>query len=254
MDVNKPEILRRGMYGENPDRPEVTQENDIDASFGDVPVGIPPDLLAIVHMPRSVDPASEVIEKVNADLTVNAETVAEENPQSRFRILDTPIKKPGVCALCGDAGGDGRQFVDFGKSVEWYGVVYFCTVCVTEAAKLLGFGNVASEQNEIDRLRFEYEGLDLRQKYLQESYNAAMVLIRNCRCGPDGPYADSDEISEAELVEPEDSKLAGDATGSDEPNSDELASQQGPDDIPADSGDDQFTASGRPRRTRKSSG
>lgn len=254
MDVNKPEVLQRGMYDASIDRPEITQENDINGDFTSKSV-ISDDLLAIVHQAPSVDPEVAVREKTHAELAVDAEKVAEENPQSRFRILDIPIKKPGVCALCGDAGGDGRQFVDFGKTVEWYGVVYFCTACVTEAAKLIGLDAKSSDYNlAMANLQTEISNGDDRYVETKVKLDAAMVLLRNCHCSDPVTDVPAVEVPEAELIESDSSVDNGESTDGNESDSDESAVVEGPDDIPADSGDDEFTASGRRRRTRKSDG
>lgn len=178
---------------------------------------------------------------------VDVEKVAEENPQSRFRILDNPNLAPGKCALCGSVGGDGRQFVDFGKTMNWYGAVYFCTFCVAEAANILGLGNVVSEQNEIGRLQFENQATLSQAGQLQEQVNAYRLLLRNCTCGDRVTHPVDVEVPEAELVEPE-------SNDPDESDADESDSEQGSDDVPADSNDDNLTATGRPRRTRKSDG
>jgi hypothetical protein len=243
---------------------EIEQSNDID---GNVP--IPPDLMAIVHMPPSRDPEPEEVEQVKAELAVDAVKVAEENPHSRFTILDSPIKKPGVCALCTSPGGDGRQFVDFGKSVEWYGVVYFCTFCVSEAAALLGFAPMSNWTNAEHNLQQSISEVDDLYVDAKVKLDAAMVLLRDHLNGDCLPSVPADEISEAELVEPDNSDgsdseerdaelqelelVVGDdgPPVEDESDSDELAPKQGSDDIPADSGDDKFTASGRRRRTTK---
>lgn len=63
--------------------------------------------------------------------------------QSRIAILDTPILAPGVCSLCGSSGDDKRKFIDFGKQLDWYGAVYFCTICFAEMAQATGHVPVA---------------------------------------------------------------------------------------------------------------
>jgi hypothetical protein len=246
---------------------EIQQSNDIE---GNAP--IPADLMAIVHAPQSVDPEPEEVPQARAELSVDVEKVAEENPQSRFTILDSPVKKPGVCALCGDSGGDGRQFVDFGKSVEWYGVVYFCTVCVTEAATLLGFGRKSDWILAESNLQDEISQGDDRYVEAKERLDAAVVLLRDHFNGDCCTHGSADEIPEAELVEPTNSdgldSEAGDTefkelelvvgnddeTTGDEQNTDELATEQGSDDVSESPTDDKPVASKSRRRTTKSDG
>lgn len=39
---------------------------------------------------------------------------------------------PGKCSICGGMKYDGRKWIDFGLSIDWYGVVYLCTFCFEE--------------------------------------------------------------------------------------------------------------------------
>lgn len=57
---------------------------------------------------------------------------------SRIRILDTPILAPGVCCICGAGRNDDRKYIDLGIDVDYIGVMYFCTFCMTELANTLG--------------------------------------------------------------------------------------------------------------------
>lgn len=57
---------------------------------------------------------------------------------SRYRVLDAPIMIPGTCAVCGASRTDDRKYVDFGLTVDYVGVMYFCTFCVQELANRMG--------------------------------------------------------------------------------------------------------------------
>lgn len=91
-------------------------------------------------------------------------------PLSRVQVLDNPILAPGTCCLCGSAGGDGRKFIDFGKQLDWFGAVYFCSHCIAEVARSIGFIPVAafdqlySENRDLqiafDQLKAKYESMD----------------------------------------------------------------------------------------------
>lgn len=183
---------------------------------------------------------------------IDVEKFQAENPQSRFRILDTAVLKPGICALCGSAGGDGRQFVDFGKTMDWYGCVYFCTYCIGEAAKLLGLGNISEAFRKYEEMLLKYGNEKLESEYLRGRLNAAMVLVRNCTCADSGIGIPAVELPEAELIEPEPSGVGDESAFGDEPNADELDPIQGSDDVSAASSDDE-PESKPARRTRKSS-
>jgi hypothetical protein len=254
VDVSNPEKLIRGMYGD-PDRPVIEQDNDIETPFDGSSEGpIPQHLQEIVQAPRSVDPEVEEIPQIHTDLTVDTEKVFEENAQSRFQILDLAIKKPGVCALCGSSGGDGRQFVDFGKSVEWYGVVYFFTFCISEAAKLLGLAPKSDYELALSNLQAEISKVDDMHIDAKVKLDAANLLLRNHLNGDCCTHVSDLDVPEAVIVESESSGVDDESSSGDESDADESDSVEGPDDVPADSGDDEFTASGRRRRPRKSAG
>lgn len=72
---------------------------------------------------------------------------------SKIQILDVPRMNPGKCVLCGASDGEDRQYVDIGVTIEWYGVVYFCTFCFTEALNIIG--SLSKEQ--ADALEAELE-------------------------------------------------------------------------------------------------
>lgn len=62
-------------------------------------------------------------------------------------VLQYPAKAPGKCALCGaNHKRDGRQYIDFGLTIPRYGVVYLCTLCMTETAGILGWINPAQAE------------------------------------------------------------------------------------------------------------
>lgn len=54
---------------------------------------------------------------------------------ARFQLLDRPLTLPGKCAVCGTAD---RSVVDFGADVDWFGAIYLCVSCLTEAAATIG--------------------------------------------------------------------------------------------------------------------
>lgn len=57
---------------------------------------------------------------------------------SKYRILDVPDLKPGKCANCGSSKNDGRKYVDFGKEVDWYGIIFLCGLCLKDIAFNMG--------------------------------------------------------------------------------------------------------------------
>lgn len=240
---------------------EIQQSNDIES------VGIPADLLAMVHEKPSVDPTPEQIAQAEDKVRVDVEKVAEENPQSRFRILNSPIKKPGTCFVCKSSGGDGRQFIDFNRTLEWFGVVYLCTFCVQEICSLIGFAPSDVFEGAIDGLQSDLSNVDDRYVETKVKLDAAMVLLRDHLNGNCSPVIDPVEISEAELVESGDAIQDGEGSESSssehdessigtESDSDESDPIKGPDDISGSSGDDEPESKpvGNRRRSTKSTG
>jgi hypothetical protein len=57
---------------------------------------------------------------------------------SRIQILDAPILNPGTCALCGSSSTGDRKYADLGITVDYVGVIYFCTFCLQEVANRVG--------------------------------------------------------------------------------------------------------------------
>lgn len=62
---------------------------------------------------------------------------------TKIFLNDEPLMSPGKCANCGASGRD-RKYVDFGLTVELYGVVYICSICVGELFRLFNFEPVAT--------------------------------------------------------------------------------------------------------------
>jgi len=65
--------------------------------------------------------------------------VINMQPGGRFNVSKTPSALPSKCVVCGAWGGDGRDFVDFGMDIDFYGAIYFCSVCLTECCNKLGY-------------------------------------------------------------------------------------------------------------------
>lgn len=89
----------------------------------------------------------------------------------RVQVLDAPVALPGKCVQCGSStNSDGRKFVDIGFELDYYGVIYFCTHCLTELSNALGYANPEQVKDLEDRLseivdhvaRIEAENVKLR--------------------------------------------------------------------------------------------
>lgn len=58
-----------------------------------------------------------------------------DNVNSRFKLIDEPNIMPGKCAVCGGVRG---PVVDFGLNIQFYGAVFLCVPCVSEAGDRIG--------------------------------------------------------------------------------------------------------------------
>ena len=93
------------------------------------------------------------------------------NVSGRFKVLDQPYALPSKCAFCslGHNQGGTVSFIDTTLDLDFYGVVYICSNCLTEISANLGYIPPSSWEKivkdstnsliENDRLRAENEGL-----------------------------------------------------------------------------------------------
>lgn len=65
----------------------------------------------------------------------------EVNVSGRFKLLDQPYALPSKCAFCSlGHNQDGKvSFIDTTLDLDFYGVVYICSNCLTEISKSLGY-------------------------------------------------------------------------------------------------------------------
>jgi hypothetical protein len=148
---------------------------------------------------------------------------------------------PGTCAVCGASRNDDRQYVDFGLTVDYIGVIYFCTFCVQELVNRMGC--LTREQSE----KLENELDSARQTILnfqaeKAAYDGAISTLRGT-----GLFSGTDLsvitdpahsiIPEQDIIaEPERPKQ--DAPGSNQ-QTEQSDSKQRPDDL-SEFGSDEF--------------
>lgn len=172
---------------------------------------------------------------------VDAQKVNEDNPQSRYSVLNAPILAPGTCILCKSPGGDGRQFIDLGIQVNWIGAMYFCTYCVAEAASMIGMIPRKAHDELEEVFNSNWELHREVSKELREKLDAAAILLRDCRCGNFGPG----------VTEPTSDVEADSDPEQPDSDTDESGDVEESGDVSESSGDDE-SAVVRPKRTRAS--
>lgn len=91
----------------------------------------------------------------------------------KVRVVAVPLSSPGKCANCGTAKQDGRNYVDIGLQIDWYGAVFFCGYCINEIARKIGLFNKLEDdirylQNQLDKLTaLNYNGKELQDTILK---------------------------------------------------------------------------------------
>jgi len=77
-------------------------------------------------------------------------------PNGKVQVHRVPPAAPGKCVVCGFSGDveDSRLFIDFGFDIDYYGVVYFCSLCMTEVANAIGFVSI-DQYTKIQTLNME---------------------------------------------------------------------------------------------------
>lgn len=96
----------------------------------------------ISHLEKFIDKYGRLPTEVDPDYL-------EMLKMSKYRILTRPDANTAKCANCGGFKEDGRRYVDFGLFVDWYGVVFLCSICIKELATQLGLLNT-EEKIEVD--------------------------------------------------------------------------------------------------------
>lgn len=164
-----------------------------------------------------------------------SETFLRES--TKFRMSPAPIQVPGTCASCGSSSTDDRDYVDFGMTVDFVGVIYFCTFCFTECANALGW--ISPEQ-----ARNMEELLEVTEKKVVDFYTKDRALNDAVRVLRDSGLFDlvesNDPAPVAEVANKIDRSPIQDDTRTDKSELDpsEQDSKQGSSDLPATGSDD----------------
>lgn len=126
----------------------------------------------------------------------------------RFQVIvnSSPPALPGKCVVCGTTSRD-ISYVDFGFDLDFYGVVYFCSNCITEVAMLLNYIPPAQWQELTDSLGdVVAENTELQQRN-GELKHAIDSLSRLISAGSVTVTVDVEDVADTEQ-QPEDTGAA----------------------------------------------
>jgi hypothetical protein len=79
--------------------------------------------------------------------------------------------------MCGSVGGDDRKFIDFGKQLDWYGAVYFCTECIKEFATAVDFiakSAFDALYRDFQKLQVAHDKLTLRNRAVEDAFRTVL--------------------------------------------------------------------------------
>lgn len=125
---------------------------------------------------------------------------------SRFQLSPLPSANPGHCAVCGCVD---RPVVDFGMTIQFFGAVLICVVCMTEAAKVIQMVPISELHAAEESLTQSFD-VQLAEKKMvaipNDRYDAIAVavgglldLVLPIGLGSNALVADPDESPELDL-------------------------------------------------------
>jgi len=115
-------------------------------------------------------------------------------PNGRVTVHRIPPAAPGKCVVCGFSGDveESRLFVDFGFDIDYYGVVYFCSLCMTEVANAIGYVSI-DQYNKVQTLNMELADKVLELTDERDAATNALRAYLNGRPGV-GATSESEEL------------------------------------------------------------
>lgn len=129
---------------------------------------------------------------------------------TKFQVVPAPIQVPGTCVSCGSSRTDDRDYIDFGLTLDFVGVIYFCTFCMSECANTIGY--ISPEQARRLEEQVEYYATQVANFYTKDkALNEAINLLRDSGLFDliTGAASSSDEISSNTINESPESNDPG---------------------------------------------
>lgn len=105
---------------------------------------------------------------------------SENGASSKVQILEAPRLNPGDCVMCGASRTDDRQYIDIGLTVDFIGVIYFCTKCMQEVANTLGClmpEQTKQLEDELDAARTRILEFETKDQALNDAIDALRTVV-----------------------------------------------------------------------------
>lgn len=86
-------------------------------------------------------------EALTKDFEVLYPDIQAAQTTDRIRVIrfGDPYSAPGTCVVCRSTLTPGKEFVDLGLDIEFYGAIYIDTICLDQVFKLCRYISVDSE-------------------------------------------------------------------------------------------------------------
>lgn len=116
------------------------------------------------------------------DLLPSGAANKQLDPDTKFKVLNRgSLLAPACCSSCGN-GDSERYYVDFGLFIDYFGQVYFCNICISDAAENIGLLN----DTEIEFLKNQVKTSADELAELNNRYEAEHAELEHFRSLFDG--------------------------------------------------------------------
>ena len=158
---------------------------------------------------------------------------------SKYIIKDVPMVQPGKCANCGASKNDGRQYIDFGLQIDWYGCIYLCGFCILDIANSMGLFGILRQR--VQNLTLELDQIKAQQRYgaelpdkLVQAWEEFKVYYDSVHSVRDDPTPDStSDVDTDSPVEPASTLPSKSTTNETKPRAAKSTSSSRPQNVPS---------------------
>lgn len=120
----------------------------------------------------------------------------------RVKLVEgAPPCLPGKCSICGNTGEAGRKFLDIGLELDFYGVVYFCNLCLSSSIlphlELVPLDMLVQVQEELEEAKAATTELEIQNNELRSVLESLSKLGFNSSTDSDAASAESDVATDS---------------------------------------------------------